>query len=75
MILTKVGMQFIPGLGAQPEHTTYDYTPGGHTLTLCVSDPAREEIRAVQEQEAVFGLFLRENALFIFVIPSNARLC
>jgi hypothetical protein len=65
MRLTKVGMPFVPGVTALEEHTTYNYTPGGHTLTLCLSNPTRDEIDAVQKQEAVFGLFLRENTLFI----------
>jgi hypothetical protein len=65
MRLTKVGMQFVPGVAALAEHTTYNYTPGGHTLTLCVSNPTRNEIEAVQKREAVFGLFLKENTLFV----------
>lgn len=65
MRLTKVGMPFITGVTALTEHTTYNYTPGGHTLTLCVSNPTREEIETLQKQGAVFGLFLKENTVFI----------
>ena len=65
MRLTKVGMPFILGVTALPEDTAYNYTPGGHTLTLCVSDPTRGQIHAVQNEAAVFGLFEREHTLFI----------
>lgn len=65
MRLSKVGMPFIPGVRSFSEDTTYNYTPGGHTLTLCVGNPTSNEICAVQKQEAVFGLLLRERTLFI----------
>ena len=55
------------GVRSLSEDTTYNYTPGGHTLTLCVSNPARGEIEAVQNQEAAFrSIFLRRGLLFIW---------
>lgn len=65
MRLTKIGMQFIPGVTTFREETTYDYTQGGHTLTLCVSNPGREDVFAVQKREAAFGLMVREETLFV----------
>ncbi len=65
MRLIKVGMPFIPGLTTLTEHTTYDYTSGGHTLTICVGNPTCGEIHAVQNEKAAFALFAREHALFV----------
>jgi hypothetical protein len=67
MRLTKVGMLLIPGVTTLAEDTTYNYTAAGHTLKLCVSNPTPDQIEAVQKQEAVFGLFQREDTLFILV--------
>jgi len=58
-------MPFIPGVTTLTEETIYNYTAGSHTLTLCVSNPTRGQIDAVQKQEAVFALLLREQTLFI----------
>ncbi|MFH1113053.1 MAG: hypothetical protein V1792_03960 [Pseudomonadota bacterium] len=65
MPLVKVGMPFIQGLAGIGEETRYNYTPGGHTLILSVDRPDRGEIEAVQGHEAVFGLLLKEETLFI----------
>ncbi|AFM23433.1 hypothetical protein [Desulfomonile tiedjei] len=65
MRLTKVGMPFIPGVKSLPVGITYDYTPGGHTLTMCMADPTTDDILAVNKHEAVFGLLLRQSTLFV----------
>jgi hypothetical protein len=67
MRMTKVGTPFIPGVTTLKEDLTYNYTGGGHNLILSVSNPARGEIHAVQNQDAAFGLCVREDALFILV--------
>ncbi len=76
MPLVKVGMPFIQGLTSLEEDTYYNYTPGGHTLILSAVNPTRDEIEAVQEHEAVFGLFLKEATLFVLAkfgrLPWNA---
>ena len=62
---TMVGMPFISRVTALAESTIYNYTPGGHMLTICVSNPARGLIHSVQNEEVVFGLFEIERTLFI----------
>jgi hypothetical protein len=65
MRLTKVGMPFVPGLTSLPIGITYEYTPGGHALIICMDDPSTHEVLAVQKHEAVFGLLLRQSTLFV----------
>jgi len=65
MRLMKVKMPLIPGVTNLTEHTTYNYTAGGHTLMLCVDNPGPVEVEAVQKQTAVFGLLSRSNTLFV----------
>ena len=62
---TMVGMPFISRVTALAESTIYNYTPGGHMLTICVSNPAHGLIHSVQNEEVVFGLFEIERTLFI----------
>jgi hypothetical protein len=65
MRLTKVGMPFVLGVTSLPIGITYEYTPGGHALIICVADPTAHEILAVQKHEAAFGLLLRQSNLFV----------
>jgi hypothetical protein len=65
MQAVRVGTPLVSGVSAFEEGVHYNYTIGGHTLTIVTTEPNDAEIRAVQRGQALFALTQKENAIFI----------
>lgn len=61
----RIGDPLHQGVTGFEEGAHYNYTMGGHTLILSVKNPLLSQINAVKEGEAVFGLMVREEAIFL----------
>jgi hypothetical protein len=62
----KIGEPLHTGGTGFEEGVHYNYTPGGHTLTLSTMNPGPSEIYDVRKGQSVFALGVAEEALFLF---------
>jgi hypothetical protein len=61
----RVGLPLVPKLRGYQEGVHYNYTPGGHTLTISMKEPTSPDVEAVRRGQASFALICREEAIFI----------
>lgn len=61
----KVGLPLQQGATDFEEGVHYNYTPGGHMLTLSRKNPGRSEIHDVQRAQSTFALRIANEALFL----------
>jgi hypothetical protein len=60
-----IGLPLVQGVHGYEEGVHYNYTFGGHTLRIAVTEPCPSQAYAVQHGQALFALAHREEAIFI----------
>lgn len=65
MQIVAIGKPLFEGRTELPEAVEYNYQAGDHTLLLSMKNLHREEIEAVSESEAEFGLYCENGIVFL----------
>ncbi len=65
MIRLKVGDFLHPGVTSFEEGVHYNYSFGGHTLTIAAKDPSLSEIAEVQVKQSMFALDIVDEAVIL----------
>ena len=65
MHIVAIGKPLFVGREELPEAIEYNYQAGDHTLLLSMNNLHREEIEAVREAEAEFGLYCENGIVFL----------
>ncbi len=65
MHIVAIGKPLFEGREELPEAIEYNYQAGDHTLLLSMKNLHREEIEAVREAEAEFGLYCENGIVFL----------
>ena len=65
MQIVAIGKPLFEGRTELPETIEYNYQSGDHTLLLSMKNLHPNEIRAVRETEAEFGLYCEDGIIFL----------
>lgn len=65
MQFIAVGQPLFAGVNQMPEITEYNFRAGNHILLLSMKNLCPEEIAAVNNKEAEFGLYCENNIVFL----------
>lgn len=65
MQIVAIGKPLFEGRDELPEAIEYNYQGGDHTLLLSMKNLHPEEIRAVREEQAEFGLYCENEIIFL----------
>lgn len=65
MQIVAIGKPLFEGRNELPEAIEYNYQAGDHTLLLSIKNLHRQEIEAVREAEAEFGLYCENGIVFL----------
>ncbi|MGC8602720.1 MAG: hypothetical protein ACP5VS_03410 [Desulfomonilaceae bacterium] len=65
MIRLKIGDFLHPGISGYEEGVHYNYSLGGHTLTIATKDASLSEISAVQVRQSMFALEIVDEAIIL----------
>jgi hypothetical protein len=61
----KLGEPLYPGVAGFEEGVHYNYTPGGHMLTLSVRNPSASEVDAIRAGQWEFALSATDEAILV----------